>query len=430
MLDRRLQIWARVFALGSLVHVTLPDFQQAGWGPPGVLEAMAAVWLLWRPNRLAFALSAISTLWPLLFLRDVLTQSAWLTLVAVVAAGGRPGRGRAVLDAVRLITAATYALAALHKLNTEFFDPQFSCANHAWDQVIARTPIVGAMPLPPDLLPIGAVALELAVALAVWRGSRWMWPLGVLFHLPLTVTLAPAFAAVMAIGYAAAVSPRDAVRLRRIMRRASPRIVAVGLAAGALDVILVGGVPDVAALLKVIAAGSLGAWTLPLLWAPRRRGWRPIGGRLPALALAVWVAHGFTPYIGWQYQHAAAMLSNLRIDDGCHNSLVMPGWLPAGDPYVRIDAASFADGARPARAERVEATLWNRAALYTMRRNWCVDHLRPIRFEGTYRGASFVLEDLCADDWLDEVPQLESLLPGFQRFQKNLERACPAACVH
>ena len=87
-------------------------------------------------------------------------------------------------------------------------------------------------------------------------------------------------------------------------------------------------------------------------------------------------------------------------------------------------------GARPERARRIEATLWNRAALFTMRRNWCVPHLRPIRFRGTYRGQPFVIDDLCAADWLDAAPQLDTALPGFQRFQKNLSRACPAACVH
>lgn len=425
----RLAAWARLFAVGSLVHLTLPDIQQPGWQAPAVIELAGALWLLVRPSAFGFVLCGLGTLWPLLALRDVLTQSALLTVFAGIGAAGCALGWRRALDAARLVTAATYALAALHKLNTAFFDPAYSCANHAWAQVVARYGAIEALSPPAGALPFLAIGLELALALAVWRRSRWMWPLGIVFHLPLTVTLAPAFAAVMFIGYAAAVPVRDRVRLRRIARRHGVRIAAAGLLAGALDLALLGGVPDVAAWLKVIAAGALLAWTLPLLGA-RRSPPPPRADRAGRVVTALWVLHGLTPYVGWQYQHTAAMLSNLRIDAGCHNSLVFPEWLVGVDPYVRIDAASIGDGARPEREETVEATLWNLAALHTMRRNWCVAELRPIRFEGSWRGRPFVIADLCAEGWLDALPGAARWPAGFQRFQKNLLRACPAACVH
>ena len=428
---RWLAPWARAFALGSILHVTLPDFAQPGWLAPGALELVGALWLLARPSPLAFAACGLSTLWTLLFLRDVLTQSALLTVFAGIGVAASLG-WRDALNGARLVTAGTYLLAAFHKLNTAFFDPAFSCANHAWTQVVERTPLLAALPIPPGVLPFAAVGLELAVGWAVWRRSRWMWPLGVLFHLPLTVTLAPAFAGVMFIGYAAAVPARDWVRLRRIARRHWPVIVGVGLAAGGLDLALSerwpGELTAIAAGLKVVAAGMLLAWTAPLLWARSVR--HSAAGRAARWLAVGWFLHGLTPYIGVQYQHTGAMLSNLRIDAGCHNSLVMPEALRGRDPYLRIDEASIGDGARPARARRIEATLWNVAALHTMRRNWCIPELRPIRYRGTWRGRPFEIDDLCADDWLDALPGAAWWPPGFQRFQKNLERRCPAACVH
>lgn len=424
--DPRLAWWARVFALASLVHLTLPDVREPGWFWPATLEALGALWLLRRPAVGAFVLCAIGTAWPLLLLRDVLTQSMYLTWVALIGAAGaaRWLTHRTTLDAVRLLTAGTYALAALHKLNTTFFDPALGCANHAWAQVINRYPPLAALSIPDAALPFVAIGLEISLALALTRRSRWIWPLGVVFHLPLTVTLAPAFAAVMLAGYAAAVPARDVVRLRRIARRHAQRIVIAGLLAGAAEATLAGGIDDLAAWLKVIAAGALLAWTLPLIATPHHP--HPPAPRLARALLAAWILHGLTPYLGVQYQHTAAMLSNLRIDAGCHNSLIFPEWLRGTDPYLRVAHASIGAGARPEREATVEATLWNVAALHTMRRNWCVPELRPIRFEGTWRGEPFTIPDLCAPAALAAFPGP----PGFQRFQKNLPRACPSACIH
>ena len=86
--------------------------------------------------------------------------------------------------------------------------------------------------------------------------------------------------------------------------------------------------------------------------------------------------HGLTPYFGLQYQHTAAMLSNLRIDDACHNSLIIPAALVIETP-IRITSAEIGIGQRPARETTLESGLWSYPALATMHRNWCVDALRP-----------------------------------------------------
>ncbi|MCB9546414.1 MAG: hypothetical protein H6706_11265 [Myxococcales bacterium] len=415
--------WARAFAVASLVHLTLPDFAQAGWGPPGVVEGLGALILLVRPHPAGFALCAVGTLWPLLALRDVLTQSTLLTLWAVVALVGGRRRAGAALTAVRWTTAATYLLAALHKLNTTWFDPAYGCAEHAWAQVMARYG-APAMPAPAWV----ALGVEVALGVLILRRSPWMWPVGLAFHLPLTVTLAPAFGPVMLAGYAAATTPRQAVRWRRALRRQGWLAGGAAVAAGAVELGMTG---EVATTLKVGAAAGLGVLGLVVALQGRRRDrGRVHRGGLPAVALALWVANGLTPYLGLQYQHTAAMLSGLRVDAGCHNSLVMPEALRLVDPYIRLDVARVGPGHRPERERILLETLWNLPALYTMRANWCIPENRPITLGGTWDGVAFTVPDLCADGWRAALPGGPDWLPGFQRFQKNLRRTCPTACIH
>ncbi len=412
-MDRALHPWARAFAGASLVHLTLPDFEQPGWWAPRIVEAIGAVWLLVRPSRAAFAVCFVGTLWPLLLLRDVLTQSAYLTACAALGMVGARGTRSAVV----WLTGGTYLLAAFHKLNSAYFDARFSCADHAWAQVMQRWPVPDLAPATPWI----ALLLEVLVGLAVLRRSPWRWPLGLAFHLPLTVTLAPAFGPVMLAGFVAAGSAREAVAWRRVWRTHRTTLLAVGLGLALIELWVQSGLEaeDAERFLKVALAGAIGVGSV-LAWTARRA---PPGPRWVFIVAALWFAHGLTPYLGWQYQHTSAMLSNLRVDTGCHNHLLVPAWL-ASDPYIRIDEARI--GGRRVRERTVRETLWNVAALHTMRRNWCIPENRPIRFAGTWRGSAFIIEDLCTDDSLEGF----SGLPGAQLLQKNLSRECPAACVH
>lgn len=425
--------WARAFALASLVHVTLPDFEVEGWGLPGMIEAAGALWLLARPHPMAFAICALGTLWTLVGLNDVLTQSMYLTWAAVIGGlSALTGRHASALGAVRALTAGTYLLAAIHKINTDYLSPETSCAVHAWEQAVGyfRLPEL-AQGLDP-IMPALSILLELALAWLIWRGSPWRWPLGALFHAPLTVTLAPAFAAVTMSGYVAGASPREAVAWRRLMARPAPTL--LGGAAVAVLALVAHGEWVWAHGLKLMALGvvAIGGAQIALTRHPRRRPALTRGARI---ALALWLAHGLTPYLGLQYQHTAAMLSNMRIDTPCHNSLLFPEALVIQDPYLRIEAADFGGGQRPKRAATLKRGLWSPTALHTMARNWCVPHLRPIRLAGTWRGREFVIEDLCDKRWtekLDPGPLWPSAswLPRYITLQKNLTQQCRQSCIH
>ncbi len=435
--DAALRPWGRAFAVAVLIHAHLPDYDEPGLGGPRLLKVAGALLLLWRPHALGFALCLGTSLYTLLTQRDVLTQQVLLACMAAAglaaALRGTRGAARAALGACTVVTAATYLLAAVHKVNTDFFDPHVSCAQHAWTQIEAFWFAWLPPHDPPGAWLAGAVvALEVALAALLLLGSPLSWPLGLAFHLPLTVTLAPAFGAVMLAGYAASMGPRTLVRWRRALRTASHRrlVAAAGAVALLLDVLAHGGFGPWDGRVKVAAAGAL--FALALLGG-RRRERRPLGRAAWAFG-ALYVAHGLLPYTGLKFQHTAAMLSNLRIDPACHNSLLFSPALLVRDPYLYVDEASIGQGQRPERERVLRETLWNVAALYAAQANWCVPELRPIALRGQWRGQPFDIPDLCEADFADHLPDAgwppADLLPWYQALQKNLPRTCHMACVH
>ncbi len=424
-----LTLWSRALAAAILIHVALPDFQEDGWWVAGSLKALGALTLLYRPNLLGFVLCSLGGAVSLFFLRDVLTQSAYLMLVTLVGVAACGKGAKDGIGIVRMLTAATYGVAAFHKLNWSFFDPQISCAKHVIDQLEQHWPVVEAILLDDAPWAFIAIAVEATLAIAIWRKSPWMWPLGIVFHVPLTATLAPAFGAVMLSGYVAATDARFGARLRQDWAQKKWAYCIIGLLFGALLTVFHPGAFRPFLATKLVAAGVLLAWTLH---SAIRHQHRPRARRESAWSYAVlmiWMLNGLSPYLGLQYQHSGAMLSNLRIDQGCANHLIL-GALQPPDPYIRIEDARIGTGQRPGRERVLRQTLWNRAALATMRRNWCIPELRPIRLEGSYGGGHFLINDLCSNNWTVSAPTLATHWPGFQRYQKNLLRRCDAACIH
>jgi hypothetical protein len=153
------------------------------------------------------------------------------------------------------------------------------------------------------------------------------------------------------------------------------------------------------------------------------------GRILSAVVLVAWGLHALGPYSGLWFHHSGAMLSNLRIDEGCWNSLVFPESARLVEPYVRIDEAEVIDPSghrQESREERLVDRLRDRRALERERRSVCHREGRVVRIAGTFHGSPFVVDDLCAEPW----PLGEPVLPSTRPFQENLARECPQACIH
>lgn len=458
-----MRLASRVYLLGSLAHLWLGDAWQREWAPYNLLYVLGLVALVsLGPVALAWLLCALGALGPLLFARDVLTQSVILCLMAtsalvaclridptVDASHERSASAKAdqTLQAWHAMTIVVYALAALHKLNLDFFNPAVSCAQYGWGKLLAYWGIPLVTPSLKWLLPVTIIATELLIAALLWLRPRWAWTLAIAFHIPLTLTMAPAFAFVMAIGHAASLTTQAKDTLLKHWQSQRLKL-------------LLG-----AALITFISQARHYLVThdelLPtmmlkecLMWAmlglsiryqlkvrgddqreptPRRRF-----GALAWVFALLMLGNGLTPYLGVQAQHAGAMLSNLRIDRGCWNSLLIPEALRLTDDYVRIDRVQFAKpgGERYQQAyeQTLRSQLWSPPQLRQMRRNWCKPQARPFTLEGSYRQRRFVIKDLCdpqapwafADDGIFGV----ELFPDAIRFQKNLQKTCPQVCIH
>lgn len=443
----RVVTWA--FVLAALSHLWLGDAVHPDWWAGNAAMLAGTLLLAWRRVHIGWWLCALGALLPLWFGRDQLTQSMLLLFFSTSAGlghsydawrGGDRG-AQATLACWRVFTIATYALAALHKLNAQYLDPTYSCAVYGWDAVLKYWNIGWETPSwMLAWLPHFTLMLEGGIALLHLTGrSRLAWPLTIIFHIPLTVTMAPAFAFVMLAGHAAFVGEEDLRRVREV------RWQWIGLAALALTIVslgLHGSWPEASMMPKEWLL-----WTLLLgfgaMWPPWRqdawtRSWRTPAGvarRAAVVGALLYVVHGLTPYLGVQYQHTAAMLSNLRIDRGCWNSSVFPESVRVTEDYIRIERAWLGE---PGRHEKTEKTLtmhlWSPPQLRQVRRNWCKPATRPLFLEGTWRQRPFVIEDLCdeASPWPFEGAGFfgVEIFGDYLRFQKNLERTCPQKCIH
>ena len=147
-------------------------------------------------------------------------------------------QGPVNLSVIRFLTAGTYFLAALHKLNSNFFNPDISCAHHAFRGIASHWSEIDWSLIPIDSLPHLIIVTEVLIGALILRRSLWVWPLGFVVHAPLTVTLAPAFGAVMFAGYAGGLSARQWSALHRIWRGHWFKLVGIGLLALGLEIVV------------------------------------------------------------------------------------------------------------------------------------------------------------------------------------------------
>jgi hypothetical protein len=455
--------YARLYAFGTAVRLTLPD-ALASERLLATLASIAGIVLLAVNGCIAgWSLCAAGALAAIVFHQDQLTQSFYLLACAVAALGYAAGsRGeraerltRGLPLAVRSVTVGVYLLAGIHKLNRDFLDPAVSCASGGL-RVLARdaapavaevaTVLAAWRPLPAIYLALELVLLPLLLLRRPAAGVVCAAAL----HLPLTVIYAPAFAFVMMSGWSAFLTEAELRALGRTLRaRAAALVLGTALLAGPILAATFrsrwGTDPDwrvkealMCFLLvwlfetatrrrKTPLFGGLGAWAEPRAGGTALRPPPPRRG-LAAVLVALLFAHGATPYLGLQFHRTGAMLSNLRIDRGCHNSLLLPEWLRGEDPYVRIERIAFAPGrAAPGVAESIVARLWGPEALARAREGWCRVHREPLALVADHRGERHVVDDFCAPEgW----PFGAVWLRGLRRWQVNLGRACPEPCIH
>jgi hypothetical protein len=340
--------------------------------------------------------------------------------------------------AVRWLTVLVYGLAALHKMNRGFLDPSVSCATAGIDVLAGNwaapwiaTPVLRALWGPFYVVFEGALAASFAIHPAIGIAAAFAE------HVPLTIVFAPAFAFVTVSGYVTFFREEDVAHYARTMREKWPLVVGLGGALGIASFVLYlrhhwivygfwsfkEGLLWIGLVWSIVAFVRRPPGVLRPLGAFRER---PAARKGVLVAVFVlFVANGLTPYLGIQFHHTAAMLSNLRIDRGCWNSLVFPESMRVVEPYVRIDRASVGEGDLVVE-ERLETLLWTPESLLVFR-DACRHLKRPVEIEGRWRGRRFRVADLCRkEDW----PFGRSWLPRFRGFQHNLTRECPQRCIH
>lgn len=442
-------VYARAYGAATLLRLTLPDAMQSTWLGVSVLWAAGAILLLVNGCVLGWVLCASGALAAITLLQDQLTQSAYLLACALAAVAwfagsteGRPARlSKGLPQTIRVLTLLVYLLAGFHKLNVDFFDPAVSCANGGLRALATHghpSPLVPAGWLDHPAWPPLFLAVELGLpSLALWRPG-WAVVGMAAFHLPLTIIFAPGFAFTMMTGWICLLGEERLEALIETLRRRGWWVVSGGLIPAALSAGLLFPErwqtdPDwrlkEGLLWCALVALVVAAWRHRRAFSgrdPWRRGCA--GDRITLAFAALFVLHGLTPYLGLGFHRTGAMLSNLRIDDGCDNHLLMPAGMRLVDPYVRVEDIAFAPRrAAPGFEAVVQARLWSQAALWRARERWCGKHDEPLAVTLRRGGELLVIDDLCAPSgWPFPPPRFT----GMRRFQANLSVRCPQACVH
>ncbi len=433
-------IYTYVFA--ALCHLWLADAWTGDWFVSNVIFVFGLAFLLLRSSTLGWLLTAIAAAIPLLFHRDVLTQSALLLMIStsgflfqsmgILRPDRRPRYEKRHLATVAWVGMIAYCFAFLHKINREFLNPEYSCAIYGFDKLEAYYNFT-LHHLDPFLAYI-VLCVEISIPILYLLRKKYAARfIAILFHIPLTLTMAPAFVFVMLISHVAFIDQNERQDLKHVFSKRWNILLGLGV---------------IATMISLLAHGSLPEWTMiprefllwlslfwvVLTWRARERH-TTVGLRPSYPILVLFALNCFAPYLGLQYQNSAAMLSNLRIDKGCWNSSVFPESIRISDDYVRITETYFR---RPGRIQEYEKIvleqLWSPPQMHQMRRNWCSKSIRPFYLKGTYKERDFIIQDLCDekekwpfdDDGIFGV----SLFEGALRFQKNLNKKCPQACLH
>lgn len=347
-------LFSFLFSMFSLFHVFNYVFAYGRYPPQADLVAVfvAALILLMRPqsSRALFLLmlaSLISTIAQApaqsnhTMLRTMVIIGYWLSfLYAFLRGSGQSDIFGNFILAGRGGLLIMYVFGIFHKINSDFLNPNFSCAVALWR----------AMPSPLNKLegPLidystiyGTFVVEAVIVLALLiPRTRYLGMVfGILFHLLLALSDYAAYLAFTTLSISLHVLFLDSANSRKIMQ--SPEMAAIRsrirhpLYKLAVLILLI-----VGALLMMRNAFGLSTifllpFVLPLCFLIMRYGRRGRGreespyGR-PAYMIGVVVAglyfaNGFMPYLGLKTAQSINMFSNLRLEAGVSNHLIFRG---------------------------------------------------------------------------------------------------------
>lgn len=437
----RLMVFFFVFA--SMTHLWLKDAWTEDWFIANIIFIGGLLFLIINNALLGWFLSALGTAIPLFFHRDQLTQSALLFIISssgvlfqilsLTLPKAQDRYEKIHLQTIGYLGLIAYFFAAIHKINEDFLNPKYSCAVYGLNKVESYYGLI----VPTDVDPYLAytvIAVELTIPLLyLIKRHFFARTLAILFHIPLTLTMAPAFVFVMSISHIALLSDSERIRYIEILKSRGIWLSVMALLTTIGSLLLHGQMPEWTMIPREFLLWL--AFFSTLLAMRKYHAHHQVKTHPSYLILIAFFINGMTPYLGLQYQHTAAMLSNLRIDEGCWNSLIFPESFRLVDDYVRVDTAYYR---RPGRIEEYEKIvldqLWSPPQILQMRRNWCSDSIRPFYMKGSFQGNAFEIKDVCdpLENWpfkSDGVLGIE-IFPNALRFQKNLDKKCPQTCVH
>lgn len=249
----------------------------------------------------------------------------------------------------RLLLTVLYFYAVLHKLNTDFLNPESSCAR------VHAGRLAGAFGLP-DVLPlhwfaiVGTLVVEAAIPVLLWwkRGRRLGLALGIGLHAIIALDPGETFYNFSSIVYAfylcfvSLEEERPGLSLPKDRRidlalRTVPVVVLAFLLSHPSWVrwTFIGYVLLYAAAVFRVQASE----AAPTLAVPRPAFW--------AIPVLIFI-NGSSPYLGLKTETSFAMFSNLRTEGGRTNSLIVPaavrlldlqddliGVLDSSDPWLQ-----------------------------------------------------------------------------------------------
>ncbi|GGF16648.1 hypothetical protein GCM10007298_10840 [Williamsia phyllosphaerae] len=335
------------------------------------LVVLAALWLLVRPTsvgRFAIMLAAevVAVGHDLPYVGDH-TLVVFVTGVSVLALPAwtvartqrLPAPGElfdTIAPFLRVALIIVYAAAALSKLNTDFLDPQTSCAGPMSQKIAFFDPslLEGTWRITPSIWTTVAIEIALPILLAIPRTRVVGLLLGCAFHVVLALAGNVPFSALALALYVAFVPTRTVPALHALLLRhrrlrsvtrfvATPPasvvlfVVGVGLWFAAAQVLGrdpwswsdgLGGLARLAIVVLVVLAGV--AFVLGRRrrdgvaeYAHPRSG-RRLGHPILVVAVALLIVNAVCPYLGLRSESTFTMFSNLRTEQGAWNHLFIP----------------------------------------------------------------------------------------------------------